>query len=169
MLFRSIVRWRRQFRGTPRIVDDRDVTDADIASKNLILWGDAASNSVIARIAGKLPIREERGQIAAGTRRFDAAHHVPILVYPNPLNPERYIVLNSGFTFREYDYLNNARQVPKLPDFAVLDVDVPISARAAATMLRHFSRSALIRPARPLGEDGSAMKLSRIKIGRAHV
>jgi hypothetical protein len=32
------------------------------------------------------------------------------------------VVLNSGFTFREYDYLNNARQVPKLPDFAVIDV-----------------------------------------------
>jgi hypothetical protein len=26
--------------------------------------------------------------------------------------------------------LNSARQVPKLPDFAMIDVDVPISARA---------------------------------------
>jgi hypothetical protein len=25
-------------------------------------------------------------------------------------------------TFREYDYLNNARQVPKLPDWAVIDL-----------------------------------------------
>ena len=32
---------------------------------------------------------------------LDAAHHVPILIYPNPLNPQRYVVLNSGFTFRE--------------------------------------------------------------------
>ena len=39
-------------------------------------------------------------------------------------------MLNSGFTFREYDYLNNARQVPKLPDFAVVDVDVPMSSRS---------------------------------------
>jgi len=31
-------------------------------------------------------------------------------------------VLNSGFTFREYDYLNNARQTPKLPDWALLDI-----------------------------------------------
>ena len=57
-------------------------------------------------------------------------HHVPVLIYPNPLNPKRYVVLNSGFTFREYDYLNNARQVPKLPDFAVVDIDVPVSSRA---------------------------------------
>jgi hypothetical protein len=55
---------------------------------------------------------------------------VPVLIYPNPLNPKRYVVLNSSFTFREYDYLNNARQVPKLPDFAVIDVNVPPSPRA---------------------------------------
>ena len=37
------------------------------------------------------------------------------MVYPNPLNREKYVVLNSGLTYREYDDLNNARQVPKLP------------------------------------------------------
>ena len=42
--------------------------------------------------------------------------------YPNPLNPKRYIVLNSSFTYREYDYLNNARQIPKLPDWAIIDL-----------------------------------------------
>jgi hypothetical protein len=39
-------------------------------------------------------------------------------------------VLNSSFTFREYDYLNNARQVPKLPDYAVVDLRTPASSRA---------------------------------------
>ena len=47
----------------------------------------------------------------------------------NPLNADKYIVLNSGFTFREYDYLNNARQVPKLPDYAVIDLNIPVSSR----------------------------------------
>ena len=32
--------------------------------------------------------------------------------------------INSGFTYREYDYLNNARQVAKLPDWAVVDLKV---------------------------------------------
>ena len=47
-----------------------------------------------------------------------------MLVYPNPLNPKKYVVLNSGFTFREFDNLNNARQIPKLPDYAVVDTTV---------------------------------------------
>jgi hypothetical protein len=42
------------------------------------------------------------------------------------------VVVNSGFTFREYDYLNNARQVPRLPDYAVLDVDVPPTSQTPA-------------------------------------
>src|SRR5262249_36843547 len=44
--------------------------------------------------------------------------------------PKKYVVLNSGFTYREYDYLNNARQVAKLPDWAVVDIKVPVSSRA---------------------------------------
>ena len=37
------------------------------------------------------------------------------MICPNPLNPKRYVVLNSGFTFREFDYLNNrANFLPQL-------------------------------------------------------
>ena len=63
--------------------------------------------------------------MALGDKRFPAKTHAPILIYPNPLNPEKYVVLNSGFTFREFDYLNNARQVPKLPDYAIVDTTTP--------------------------------------------
>ncbi|MCA9010006.1 MAG: hypothetical protein KDB01_09685, partial [Planctomycetaceae bacterium] len=52
-------------------------------------------------------------------------HHAPILIHPNPLNLSRYVVLNSSFTFRDYAYLNNARQVPMLPDWAVIDLNTP--------------------------------------------
>ena len=67
--------------------------------------------------------------VDVGDKTYDAGHHVPVLIYPNPLNPKRYVVLNSGFTFREYDYLNNARQVPKLPDCAVIDITTPPNSR----------------------------------------
>ncbi len=40
---RAITEWRRQFRGEPRVKDDKDVTADDIASMNLILWGDLSS------------------------------------------------------------------------------------------------------------------------------
>ncbi|MEQ9406264.1 MAG: prolyl oligopeptidase family serine peptidase [Fuerstiella sp.] len=121
-LDRAIEHWRRHFRGDARVVDDRDVTDELIQSTNLVLWGDPSSNSVMARVADQLPIRWNSSQITVGDRVFDAAQHVPILIYPNPLNPERYVVFNSSFTFRDYAYLNNARQVPMLPDWAIVDL-----------------------------------------------
>jgi hypothetical protein len=127
-LERAVSEWRRQFRGEPRVKDDKDVTADDIASMNLILWGNLdanSANSLIARIADKLPIRAQGAEIVVDRQRFDAAHHVPILIYPNPLNPERYVVLNSGFTFREHAYFSNAYQVPKLPDWAIVDIRTP--------------------------------------------
>jgi hypothetical protein len=126
----AIDHWRRQFRGDAPERDDAEVTDADIASSNLILWGDPSSNKVLAKIADRLPIRWDASGVHVGDKTYSVDHHVPVLIYPNPLNPKRYVVLNSGFTFREYDYLNNARQVPKLPDYAVVDVSVPVSSRA---------------------------------------
>ena len=125
----AIEQWKLQFRGEPRVKDDREITDADIAASNLVLWGDPASNQLLARVADKLPIKWSASELRVGSRTYANNLHVPVLIYPNPLNPKRYIVLNSGFTFREYDQLNNARQVPKLPDYAVVDLNVPVSAR----------------------------------------
>jgi hypothetical protein len=125
----AIEHWRRQFRGEARVKADDAVTDADMAGHNLVLWGDPSSNKVLARIADKLPIKWTAEGVTLRKETHDASKHVPVLIYPNPLNPKRYVVLNSGFTFREYDYLNNARQVPKLPDFAVIDVSEPPSSR----------------------------------------
>ena len=131
----AVDHWRRQFRGEARVKDDKDVTESDIAAHHLVLWGDPSSNSIMAKIIEKLPLKWTKERVQLGDQGYDAGHHVPVLIYPNPLNPKRYVVLNSGFTFREYDYLNNARQVPKLPDFAVVDIDVPVSARAPGGIL----------------------------------
>jgi hypothetical protein len=126
----AIEHWRRQFRGNARVVTDQALTDADIAGSNLVLWGDPLSNKVLAKIADRLPIHWDAAAVRIGKRFYQASHHVPVLIYPNPLNPKHYVVVNSGFTFREYDYLNNARQTPKLPDYAAVDISVPASSRA---------------------------------------
>ena len=122
---RAIAEWRRHFRGEAPVRKDTEITDAEIASSNLILWGDPVSNKLLARIVDKLPLKWTAEGVTVGNNRYPADTHVPILIYPNPLNPRKYVVLNSGFTFREFDYLNNARQTPKLPDYAVVDITTP--------------------------------------------
>jgi hypothetical protein len=124
-LDRAVEHWRRHFRGQARVKDDTAITDEDIATANLILWGDTASNALLKRVADRLPIRWDAQQITVGSQQYPADQHALIAVYPNPLNPDRYVVLNSSFTFRDFAYLNNARQVAKLPDWAVVDLQTP--------------------------------------------
>jgi pimeloyl-ACP methyl ester carboxylesterase len=128
---RATNEWRRHFRGDARVKDDTAVTDADLAAHHIVLWGDPSSNRLLAKLAERLPIQWNARGVKLGKSAFAATHHVPVMIYPNPLNPQKYVVLNSGVTFREYDYLNNARQVPKLPDYAVVDLNVPAGSRAS--------------------------------------
>ncbi|MDZ4289613.1 MAG: hypothetical protein U0984_16730 [Prosthecobacter sp.] len=109
---------------------DKELSDADIAANNLVLWGDPQSNAVLAKIIGKLPIQWTKDKLVVNGKTYDAANHAPVLIFPNPLNPRHYVVINSSLTYREYDYLNNARQVPKLPDWAVIDLNQPRNAKA---------------------------------------
>jgi len=122
---RAVHEWRTQFRGDAQVKDDTQITDADIAANNLILWGDPQSNKVLARIADKLPVRWTQGSVTLGDRRFPAASHALVMIYPNPLNPAKYVVLNSGFTFREFAYSNNSLQIAMLPDYAIVDITTP--------------------------------------------
>lgn len=112
--------WRRHFRGdvVERAADA--VTADDIATKHLVLFGTPESNPLIAKVISRLPVTRDGSDWAIGAARAPAATSIPVLVHPNPLNPARYVVLNSGFTFREYAYLNNARQIPMLPDWALV-------------------------------------------------
>ncbi len=124
-LERAVEHWRRHFRGDARVVSDQDVTAEMIQNSNLVLWGDPASNSVLAQVSDRLPVKWDQQTLRMGDRSWNAANHAPVMIFPNPLNPERYLVINSSFTFREYAYLNNARQVPMLPDWAIIDLRTP--------------------------------------------
>ena len=115
--------WRAQFRGDARVKDDLQVTDADIAAHHLVLFGDLQSNRLLARLADKLPIAWTADSVRVGDEKFAAAAHVPVFIFPNPINPLRYVVVNSGFTFAAAGSGSNAQQTPKLPDYAVLDVE----------------------------------------------
>lgn len=137
----AIDHWRKQFRGDARVKDDKDVSDDDIKNHNLVLWGDPQSNAILAKIAGKLPVSWDSKivvdenkkwtavRLQLGDKAYDGNSHVPVMIFPNPLNPKKYVVLNSGFTYREYAYLNNARQVPMLPDYAIVDTSTPPNSR----------------------------------------
>ena len=95
---------------------------ADIANYNLVLFGDPGSNSVIAKVVGSLPIQWTRSEITVGAQKFPTADHALVLIYPNPLNPQKYVVLNTGQTFSANRITSGTEAVffPRLGDYAVL-------------------------------------------------
>jgi hypothetical protein len=115
--------WKRTFRGEIITIDDTKLSKAQIASSNLILWGDPSSNAILKKLLGKLPIQWTKSGVVFGGKTYTDA--VPVFVFPNPLNPKRYIVVNSGFTWHEYAADSNALHTPKLPDWAILKRDAP--------------------------------------------
>ena len=122
-LAHAVKMWRDIFRGNVIVKDDTAVTEEDMANRNVVLWGDPASNALLARMLPKLPLAWDAKTLAFRGVSYDAAHHAPILVFPNPLSTQqRYVVLNSGIDFREEAYGTNALQVPKLPDYAIIDL-----------------------------------------------
>jgi len=116
--------WGEYFRGALPEKPDSAVTAEDIRGKNLYLFGDPGSNAILKRILLRLPIRWTKDKIEiAGTNR-STKDHLPMLIFPNPENPERYVVINSGFTFSRADWHgSNARQYPHLPDYAIIRFD----------------------------------------------
>lgn len=135
-------RWSALFRGTlPEKRADK-VTDDDIRDANLIIFGDSTNNSMIDRIVAKgnpftmlkNPMSKITSEDVRGRGKSDGKFTLS-LIYPNPLNPEKYVVFNSGPTFREAHDRTNSLQNPKLPDWVVYDFTVPPNAERAARVV----------------------------------
>lgn len=99
--------WERLYHCRPRVRDDSAVTEADIAAHHLILYGGPAANALTAKVAGKLPIPIERDRIRVGNKTFQGDDVGVKLCYPNPLNPERYVVVFAGLSPAALDQINN--------------------------------------------------------------
>ncbi len=54
---RAIRQWRKQFRCEAQLRNDKDITEADLAASNLVLWGDLGSNPLLSRFADTSPTK----------------------------------------------------------------------------------------------------------------
>jgi hypothetical protein len=120
--------WGKFFRGHPFVKDDQDVTTADMAKYHVVLFGDPGSNTLIARMAARLPVQWTRDSVSLAGKSYPASDNFPALIYPNPLSPGKYVVLNTGLTITDAEY-NADYGMPQWGDYAVVKVkegaDVP--------------------------------------------
>lgn len=120
-------RFEREFdkwlRGKIRIVKDTEVTEEMIQQHHLILFGDPGSNSILSKNLAGLPISWTKNEFQVDGKRYDPETHSIAMIYPNPEQPSKYIVINSGHTFHEAQFkASNAQLYPRLGDLAILDI-----------------------------------------------
>jgi pimeloyl-ACP methyl ester carboxylesterase len=113
--------WGKFFRGHPFVKDDKDVTAEDMAKYHLVLFGDPGSNKLIAKLQGKLPVKWTKDTVTMAGKDFSAKENLAAMIYPNPLNPSKYVVINSGLDIDDAGY-NGDYGTPMWGDYAVVKV-----------------------------------------------
>ncbi len=115
---------------------DTQVTAQDIRDRNLILWGSERTNRLIRDVNGKLPVRLDGNKVVVGSRSYEYDDVGLALIYPNPLNPERYVMVFSGNTWmaqeagwisqwsddkavKTVNYFKIGNGYPMLPDYFI--------------------------------------------------
>jgi predicted esterase len=98
---------------------DLDVTDADLREAHLHLFGTPRSNLWLRRIEARMPVRLVEGGVAVGERVFRGPDVGFKVIYPNPLAPDRYVVVSAGVSAHAARWAN---WLPLwVPDYIVYD------------------------------------------------
>jgi hypothetical protein len=77
------------------VQSDAEVSDADLAAKDLLLFGGPAENGLAARLQaeGKLPVEAGPGWFKWQRRTYGRPDDGLLAAFPNPWNPQRMLVL----------------------------------------------------------------------------
>ncbi|TGV03424.1 PHB depolymerase family esterase [Flavivirga rizhaonensis] len=88
--------WENSYYVKPELKTDYEVMDTDIQSSNLILLGNQYTNKIFKAIYKQTPLKVEKDYIELDGRKFKGNALGYYMVYPNPLNPKKYMVLIGG-------------------------------------------------------------------------
>lgn len=141
-LNRFAAEWRHYFRGDLPIKDDTAVTESDWKTHNLILFGDPGSNALITKTLPQLPISWTAQSFRLAGHEYSSTEHVPALIAPNPLPGAtgRYVVLNTGHTFRESELAKlNYLLFPRWGDWAALRIAKPQAGQEDVVRAGYFN------------------------------
>lgn len=110
--------WEDWQKHTPRFFRDVDLPEADLAAYSLILVGGSEANAVTKILWNSLPVRLEANAIVLDGHTFEAPDAAIQMVYPHPLNPDRYLHL---FAANSPDGMFHAADTPNHLDFYIVD------------------------------------------------
>ncbi len=115
-------KWWYRGNGWVRIIPDTSVTKSIIEDYNLILFGGPKSNFITRRISPQLPISIHGQRVRFGDKKLSQRHLALKVVYPNPLNPKKLVLINAGTDLegmKLVDLLDTLHASAGLPDYII--------------------------------------------------
>lgn len=117
----NVQRWAQEWEafgdGRPRITTDEALTEDEIKTYNLLLFGTAQTNRFLAQIADRLPIGIGNHRYQVGPNVYEGEDVGLIMCYPNPQAPDRYLAVYTGEYYGEGLPVNHKFDL--LPDFII--------------------------------------------------
>jgi pimeloyl-ACP methyl ester carboxylesterase len=116
--------WWLRGNGYVEIIPDIELNSEIIHRYNLILFGGPETNAVTAKIMKDLPLSTKNDRLIIDGQQIEKDDVAFQMVYPNPLNPEKYVVIKGG-TSPKAEELSGLFNViysgSGLPDFIIYD------------------------------------------------
>ncbi len=110
--------WETWQHARPRVFKDTEISPDDMARYSLLLIGGPSENLAAKALAGKLPLQVSGSTVTLGGRTFAAPDAAIGMIYPNPLNRDRYVAVTAA-TSPKGMFL--ADRLPEDVDFAIVD------------------------------------------------
>ena len=99
---------------------DSEVTDDQIADRNLMLYGNYSSNAVLKRYEAQLPLAFSQKKVQIFDKTYTGDDVAVFAVMPHPTNPQRYITILGGATPDALCWASHI-DMQLLPDYLVFD------------------------------------------------
>jgi pimeloyl-ACP methyl ester carboxylesterase len=119
--------WWFRGNGHVEIIPDIELNSEIIHRYNLILFGGPETNAVTAKIMKDLPISIKNDRLIIDGQEIEKDDVAFQMVYPNPLNPEKYVVIKGGTSPKAEELaglFNVIYSGSGLPDFLIYDETV---------------------------------------------
>lgn len=101
------------------VLADSELTDDMLRDHDLVLYATPGSHALLSRIESQLPIKVEADAVVVGTTRYADKGIGTKFIYPNPLNPKHYVIVQAAPTL---EGVRGGYNLPDfLPDYVVYD------------------------------------------------
>ena len=126
--------WRDWQKQEPRVFLDTDIKDADMAKYSLLLVGGPDANRVTAQLAAKLPLQIAADRITIDGKAFPVKDAGVQMIYPNPLNPERYVWVAAGTSTDGMYFCDPNPQRSYDWEYIIMDGHIPPYKQSASSL-----------------------------------